>query len=134
MVKEGVIDAKLGNITKTYDVATANWGSTWRTPSLEDFQEVLNNCNISLITKGTSTGFSITGPNGHSIFLPLTGQYLGSYLLDSEIGYYWSSTIHRPKELGPIDNCGYYLKIGNDEQNMSWLSLFAGLPIRAVSE
>ena len=30
-----------------YDAARANWGETWRLPSEEDFQELLDNCTIA---------------------------------------------------------------------------------------
>ena len=55
----------------TYDPATINWKDGWRMPTLQEEQELLDNCTFEYQNKGDSTGYLVTGPNGNTIFLPL---------------------------------------------------------------
>jgi uncharacterized repeat protein (TIGR02543 family) len=76
------------------DAATANWGSGWRMPTAEEFDELQNNCTVIWTTQNGVNGRLFTGSNGNSIFLPAAG-----YRYDSELGYagscgdYWSSSL-----------------------------------------
>lgn len=59
------------NISGTvYDAATVNWGDDWRMPTLQEQQELLDNCTFELTTRNGVSGYLATGPNGNSIFLP----------------------------------------------------------------
>ena len=69
-VIRGIIDAD-GNLTAEYDVATANWGGSWRMPTLAEMKELINNCTWEWTTQNGVYGRKVTGPNGNSIFLPL---------------------------------------------------------------
>lgn len=77
------------------DAANANWGSDWRMPTKEEQDELRNNCTWTWSMKNGIKGYSVTGPNGNSIFLPAAG---GSY--DSGLdgagsyGDYWSSSLY----------------------------------------
>ncbi len=53
-----------------YDAARANWGATWRIPTMGEWNELKENCMWEWITKGSRKGVKITGPNGNHIFLP----------------------------------------------------------------
>ncbi len=75
-----------------YDAARANWGGSWRMPTYDEIQELINNCTIEWTTQGEHNGFKITGPNGNSIFLPAAGGYSESLRDDGEFGHYWSSS------------------------------------------
>ena len=55
------------------DAAYINWGSEWRTPSKEQFDELKNECTWTLKTIGDVKGYEVVGQNGNSIFLPETG-------------------------------------------------------------
>lgn len=96
------------------DTATANWGSPWRMPSLDQIKEL---CNSSYTTTEWTTlndvyGRKITSKsNGNSIFLPAAGNrwydgliYAGSY------GYYWSSSLYPSS-----DYYAYYLNFYSDD-------------------
>lgn len=61
-----------------YDAATANWGNGWRMPSRAEMQELVDNCTWTYTTLENVQGYRVTGPNGNSIFLPLTGSIMGS--------------------------------------------------------
>ena len=94
---QGYIDGE-GNLTPLHDAATANWGGSWRIPTKEEMQELLDNCTCTKSVLNSVQGYKITGPNGNSIFLPAAGSRLGLSLDYAGVGvYYWSST---PFDLG----------------------------------
>lgn len=81
------------NLTMPHDAARANWGSTWRMPTKEEMEELVNNCNLEWTTQGGIKGCKVTGPNGNSIFFPAAGcRYGTSPAYTGDDGYYWSST------------------------------------------
>lgn len=76
-----------------YDVATVKWGGSWRMPSIDQYNELRNNCTMIWTQQNDVNGLLITGPNGASIFMPSGGvkwDYLGH---EGESGYYWTSTL-----------------------------------------
>jgi len=89
------------------DAARVNLGGAWRMPTHEDINELLDNCTETLTTQNGIRGYQITGPNGNSIFIPLTERTYDSY---------WSSTILYPDGVCPVnilaeeyDHNTYYL-------------------------
>ena len=80
--------------TSGHDTARENWGSTWRMPTDAESEELCNKCKWVWTSKNGHNGYTVTGPNGNSIFLPAAGcRYgTGSYYVGS-IGNYWSSTL-----------------------------------------
>ncbi len=78
------------------DAAYVNWGSNWRMPSLDQIQELIDNCNWEWTQLNGVWGRKATSKtNGKSIFLPAAG-----YRLDTSLdgagsgGDYWSRTLH----------------------------------------
>lgn len=73
------------------DVAYVKWGKNWRIPSVDDIQELIDNC----IWEYSSEGSLVTGPNGNSIFIPFTGIYVHETLLTDigTSGYYQSNQL-----------------------------------------
>lgn len=77
------------------DAATANWGSGWRTPTREEWEELLDYCTSVWTTQNGVRGRRFTGPNGNTLFLPAAGYRWGDYLFDAgSAGYYWSSSLN----------------------------------------
>ena len=73
------------------DVAHVKWGGSWRMPTLDEQQELLNNCTWTWVTYKGVDGYKVTGPNGNSIFLPAAGYRDGTGDYDrGSRGYYWS--------------------------------------------
>lgn len=57
------------------DVATQKWGERWRTPTKEEFEELVIKCKWEKCLHPISNkhALKITGPNGNSIIIPVTG-------------------------------------------------------------
>ena len=81
------------------DAATANYGG--RTPTKEEWKELINNTTATVTTQNGVNGRRFTGPNGNSLFLPAAGyrwdrtlRYAGSK------GAYWMSSLYtgRPND------------------------------------
>ena len=79
------------------DPAVQIWGGTWRTPTPEDFQELINNTTITWTDNYEGTGIAgrlFTASNGNDLFLPAAGYRGGTNLFeDGSAGYYWSSSL-----------------------------------------
>lgn len=70
---------------KTYDAASAQWGSTWKMPTTADFQELMQHCTWEYTTLGRVTGLKATSKkNGNYIFFPIETY--------STMVEYWSAT------------------------------------------
>lgn len=81
-----------GNLTAAYDAATANWNGSWRTPTLDEINELHNNCTWEWTTQNDVCGYKIIGPNGNYIFLPAAGYRSDASLYSVDAyGYYWSA-------------------------------------------
>ena len=73
-----------------HDAATANWGSNWRMPTKDQFQELIDKCKWEF----TGTGYRVIGPNGNSIFLPAAGyRYGNQWVGNGNAGYYATGQI-----------------------------------------
>lgn len=108
---QGYIDGS-GNFAPSHDAARANWGSSWRMPTKEEQQELIDNCTWTWTTQNGKNGHKVTGPNGNHIFLPAAGYRYGTSLInDGYYGYYWSSTPY-----GTLDDnaCGLYFSGGGE--------------------
>ncbi|MBQ9575558.1 MAG: leucine-rich repeat protein [Muribaculaceae bacterium] len=57
------------------DAAYVNWGSEWRTPSIQQIVELLESCTYSRARINDVIGRLVTGPNGNSIFIPTDAEY-----------------------------------------------------------
>ncbi len=77
------------------DAATANWGPEWRMPSLDQIQELMDNCTSQWTTRNGVNGRLFTSNiNGASLFLPAAGFRWDSGLGDAgSWGSYWSRTL-----------------------------------------
>ena len=72
-----------------YDAACTKLGGNWRMPTKAEFEELINNCSWNTTNKNGVNGYEVVGPNGNSIFLPITQTQTSSV---GPVAYYWSST------------------------------------------
>lgn len=110
------------------DAATANWGESWRMPTIEEWQELYNNTDVTWTTQNGMNGRLFTASNGNSIFLPVSGhrfenslEFIGNY------GYYWSSSLFFD---GP--NYAWYFSIDSCDYSMGRAARFFGYSVRPV--
>ncbi len=86
------------------DAAYVNWGSGWRTPSKEQFDELINSSytTTTWTTQNGVNGYKITSKsNSNSLFLPAAGfRDVTSLNFVGSRGSYWSRT------LGTVDPVG----------------------------
>jgi hypothetical protein len=93
MTKYNATDGKT-ILEPTDDAAQVHRGGKWRMPTKAECQELIDSCTWEWTTSNNISGYRVTGPNGHSIFLPAGGVRIGnaSYAI-GEFGYYWSSSL-----------------------------------------
>ena len=75
------------------DAAYVNCGSSWRMPTLEQLQELIEKCNWQWTQMNNVKGHLVTGPNGNSFFLPAAGGRSSNLYNDGKFAYYWSRTL-----------------------------------------
>ena len=90
------------------DAATMNWGDDWCIPTFDQWRELyVNNTVIIDTTLNGVNGKLFAASNGNSIFLPATGVFCDSVLInstnyngDSYCGNYWSSSLNGFSPIG----------------------------------
>ena len=117
-------------LPKKADAATINWGESWRMPTKEEFEELMDKCTWEWTTKNKKNGYLITGYNGNSIFLPASGfcfedKWFSSYI---PIAFYWSSTSYGEG----VGAWSFYFK--SDIYKMYNDYRYCGLTIRPVKK
>jgi hypothetical protein len=109
------------------DIVNSSWGSNWKTPSLNDIKELINNCSWIWGNVDGKPGYTVKGNNGNSIFLPAAGVKMGSVMKIGEWCYYWSST---PQSSDMV----YILLSTASDVWYGSLNTMANLPIRPVAD
>lgn len=124
-------NSKTDNITTLLgsdDVATKKWGYGWRMPTFREMEELMTKCTWNFTNKNAVPGYNVIGPNGNSIFLPVSGQYLNSekYYFNHS-GFYWTSSLHK-------ENCfqAFSLRLESDEVYMDVIQRHIAQTVRAV--
>ena len=119
------------NISGTqYDVAHAKWGGAWRMPTLNEGLELINKCIWKWTQYKGVNGYMITGPNGNSIFLPVTGNpWNDNPGVDGTGGFYWAGTI-----VPDAERFAYGLKFGSDGKGWYQSSRVYGRTVRPVTK
>lgn len=89
----GIVDNKT-ILELSDDAANANWGGDWRMPTYADKEELFTKCTWTWEQKNGVNGYTVTGPNGNSIFLPAAGYFNDSDLSAAgTLGFYWDSLL-----------------------------------------
>ena len=115
------------------DAANANWGGTWRMPTGDEMEELMdtNNCTWEWTTQNGVNGYKVTSKtNGNSIFLPATGRRENSnHNNEGSNGYYWSSSLDTS-----MSGRSLYLDFADYGIDLGSLFFHLGMPVRAVYE
>lgn len=117
-----------GDIDLEHDAARVNLGEPWKMPTMEQFKELVDNCESDMATLNGYLGRRFTSKiNGNSIFMPFAGYISGTGLYyGGSLGYYWSSSLHS-------QTLGYDLGFGSSGVYPALSSSrFYGFSVRAV--
>ena len=110
------------------DVATVVLGADAYIPTLEDWQELLDNTTATWTSLDGVEGRRFVGSNGNSIFLPAAGYRTGSHIeIAGLTGCYWSSSLSVKYPGGACD-----FDFGFDFQDTGYGIRFNGQSVRAV--
>ena len=110
------------------DAAYVNWGPSWRMPSLEQQQELVDNCTWTWANYNGVNGYMVAGPNGNTLFLPASGRRWGGALDTGKNGFYWSRALR-------ADNSRYAYILNFISGNVYWGKSnyrYDGFAVRAV--
>ena len=113
------------------DVAHVEWGDTWRMPTKDEFQELIENCDWEWTTQKGKSGYKVTSKvNGNWIFLPAAGMKIDKeYSYIGSVGNYWSSAHY-----GRYAPEASFLLFDSDGRRTSSVEQYDGLTVRPVSE
>ena len=94
LLSAGYIDST-GNLTAAHDAAQVHLGGSWRMPTHQEQQDLIDKCDWIWTTQNNVNGYIVRGRGDYdtnSIFLPCAGYGYGTSLRYSgSYGYYWSS-------------------------------------------
>ena len=122
LIEDGELINIGNNISGTqYDVARVVWGGSWRIPTKNEFQELIDKCKWIWTKKGTQEGYEVYGPNGNTIFLP-------TFKTSKKNGY-WSASLCDISDEGNA----YFLSISPGVIIMNYVDRYYGECIRPVS-
>lgn len=95
-----IYDSNL-KLKSEYDVASVQWGGSWRMPTFDEFEELMQKCTWEMVpanfdewSEDHPGGWKVTSKvNGKSIFIPASGQHTNMSLTkDKGIqAYYWTA-------------------------------------------
>lgn len=129
------------------DAATAQWGDSWRMPTLAEIEELIKGCDWLWVPNYNKTGVAgIMGnsrKNGNTIFFPAAGfMYNQSLNNVGDFGAYWSSNLEvNPDVMQNLFNpsarsMGFYFGTsapGRAWVRSNWDDRMFGMLVRAVS-
>ena len=103
--KYGRVDNKT-ILESSDDAARVKWGAPWRMPTMEEMEELCNNCTWKWTTQNGVKGYRVTARNGNSIFLPAGGNMFSNSQFDTNEGWYWLRSL----TTGSYPDCAYNMK------------------------
>ena len=90
---DGFVDS-MAVLEPADDAAKVNWGAEWRTPTIEEWEELFLSTTGAWTTQNGVKGWRITASNGNELFLPATGYYWGD-VFNADLGLYWSVSLNK---------------------------------------
>ena len=118
-------------LTLEDDAAHSHMGGKWKIPTEYEWQELIDNCDVSWTDDYNGTGVKgrifTSKVNGNSVFLPAAGYcYYWSVLDVGSDGSYWSATC--------LSSCAWGLGFGSEDQCLGRNSMYYGYSVRGVCE
>ena len=119
------------DLTLEQDAANVNLGGNWRMPTKAEYQELINNCDITWTDDYNGTGVKgkvfTSRVNENSVFLPVAGRCYYSGVSNAGSGYYWLASWYWSSNGWNMDFDSGSQSLGNGDRCF-------GLPVRAVCE
>ena len=116
------------------DVATVLWGEKWRTPTKEEFQELVDHCQWT-VSSLYPTGFSVkSNSTGKSIFLYPAGSF-GKEEDSFEkgmVGDYWTSSVEETSNHAA--RLHFFTYNENNSYMLSSALRYVGMSVRPVAD
>lgn len=126
----GIVDNK-SNLEPIDDASTMSWGGNWRTPTKNDFVELIENTENEWVEYNGKYGRKFTSKIDASkwIFIPAAGGVGTESLVDiGSSGYYWSSSLYES-----ISYAASILHFNNSQIYTNINARYYGRTIRAVN-
>lgn len=115
------------------DVVYKNWGYAWRIPSKEEFQELINNCDLTVDYDECNIKLTskVSGFEDKYITLPYNVHYWANFEYKEyggvKSGICWTNTVYLSD---PMFACTFYYAPNSKSVGTAWR--YFGLPIRPV--
>ncbi len=124
----GSVDKK-NTLEPSDDAATVNWGGSWRTPTEDEWLELINHCTRQWTRQNNVYGYRITSKiTGKTIFLPAAGCRLNDYFHKiDDACFYWSSSLLTNN---PTNSWNMIFSISDED--WTFYSRFCGQSVRPV--
>ena len=120
------------DLTLEQDAAHVNLGGNWRMPTEAEYQELIDNCDVTWTNDYNETGVAgrifTSKVNGKSVFFPAAG-----YCYDSSVtnvgsnGRYWSVSWSSSSDAGMLD-------FNSERKSLSRADRYVGYSVRGVCE
>ena len=111
------------------DAASANLGNNVRTPTVDEWEELKENCISVWTTFNGVDGLLFTSPNGRSLFFPAAGYcWEGDIINDGSFGGCWLSSLNTNS---PCNACHFGYYSGGNYLTCGAYRVY-GLSVRAV--
>lgn len=116
------------------DVASVKLGGKWRTPTKEEWLELIEKCTWTRLTVNKVLGYKVSsnipGYEGRYIFLPAAGLRNESMLdADGFYGNYWSSSLNEDMPVA-----AYQMNFGSGNIGVEFTTRTIGQSVRPVSD
>lgn len=127
-------DDDVDNLSKlelSDDAARYIWGASWRMPTEPEIEILLQDCDWSWVSIGSTYGCKVTSQSGNAIFFPAAGYCGGNdYKYNKDhYGWYWVSTVPS------LDGFGLSFVFGENNKQTTEMHLrYMGFSIRPVTK
>lgn len=111
------------------DAATVNWGTKWRTPTLDEINELFDETKCEWTWDSERKGYTVKSlKNSNSIFFPLAGYHFQDKYV-SGYGCYWSSSLYNERVAS-----SNYISLSPTQFRAHHVDRLRGFTVRAVTE
>lgn len=136
-------DDKKSVLEPADDAARAQWDGTWRIPTIDEWNELLQSCEREKYTRNGVNGYLFTSKiNGNKLFFPFTGLYYRSDEImegtKGKVATYMSGNIHLKTGVNIDKTYKYFHCPRLDDEKVDFENITyrvgSGVTVRAVCD